>query len=118
MRTSRSTELPLMDVTQSTHTLVVGSDMREPIRSKSHASRLTHATLGAELERDHLERRISRTAIAITWLRQYGGERQGDGRVPGRYVRQAITDFEAQIVAMNARLRDLPPKPAAPRLLP
>jgi hypothetical protein len=96
----------------------VRSDMREPTRSESDASGLARATPGAELERDRLERRISRTAIAITWLRQYGGERQGDGRVPGRYVRQAITDFEAQIVAMKARLRDLPPKRTAPRLSP
>lgn len=83
------------------------------MRSESDAPRLTLGTLGPEHERDYLERRISRIAVAISWLRQYGGERQGDGRIPHRYVRQAITDFEAQIDAMNARLRDLPPKRAA-----
>ena len=103
--------------TQARHPHRPTSGPRGELRDQAYMSptrRTTSPTLGPELDRDHLERRISRIGVAITWLRQYNGDRQGVGQVPQRYVRQAITDFEAQIVAMNARLRELPPKRTAP----
>jgi hypothetical protein len=67
-------------------------------------------TLGAELERDRLNRRVSRTTVAIAALRQHASEHRRElGALP-RPLRQAIADFEAQIEAMNARLRDLAPE--------
>jgi alkylation response protein AidB-like acyl-CoA dehydrogenase len=52
---------------------------------------------------------VGRLTIAIAVLRQRMSE---DRREPGaspRHVRHAIADFEAQIDAMSARLRDLAP---------
>jgi hypothetical protein len=61
-------------------------------------------TLGAALERDRLEHRVSRIAVAIMVLRNVGS---GDRREPPKHVRQAIADFEAQSAAINARLQEL-----------
>lgn len=61
-------------------------------------------TLGAALERDRLEHRVSRIAVAMMVLRNVGS---GDRREPPRHVREAIADFEAQTAAMNARLQEL-----------
>jgi hypothetical protein len=66
----------------------------------------TH-TLGAELERDRLERRVRRMTIAIGVLRQRERENRRGPRASRRHLGQAIADFEAQIEAMNTRLRDL-----------
>lgn len=66
---------------------------------------VTHS-LGAELERDRLERRVRRMTVATGALRQRVSDRRGLGAPPKR-LRHAIADFEAQIDAMNARLRDL-----------
>jgi len=65
-------------------------------------------TLAAALERDRLERRVRRTTVAIASLRQL---ESGDRRRPGgpKHLRRAIADFEAQVEAMTARLRDLAP---------
>ena len=65
----------------------------------------TH-TLGAVLERDRLERRVRRMTVTIGVLRQ----RTSDRREPGarqRRLGQVIADFEAQIEAINTRLREL-----------
>jgi len=65
------------------------------------------STLGAELERDRLEHRVNRIAVAITVLRERAREdRPKLGGAPV-HIRQAIADFEAQLAAMNARLGDL-----------
>jgi hypothetical protein len=69
--------------------------------------------LGVELARDReerrrLERRVGRMTVTVAWLRQYAIEHRGEAIVRPKYVRHAIADFEAQIAAMNARLRDLP----------
>lgn len=67
----------------------------------------TH-TLGAELERDRLEHRMSRAEIAIAALRQRETEQRRElAERPPRHIRRAIADFEAQIAAMRARLQDL-----------
>jgi hypothetical protein len=66
----------------------------------------TH-TLGAQLERDRLERRVRRMTVAIGVLRQRESENRREPRAPHRHLGQAIADFEAQIDAMNSRLRAL-----------
>jgi hypothetical protein len=69
-------------------------------------------TLGATLERDRLERRISRLTIVVGSLRRQAGEHR---RAHPRRVRQAIADLESQVALMNARLRDLDQDGAAPK---
>ena len=64
----------------------------------------TH-TLGAELERDRLERRVNRTTFAVAALRQRASEYRRELGSPPRQLRQVIADFEAQIEEMNGRLR-------------
>jgi hypothetical protein len=64
-------------------------------------------SLGAELERDRLERRARRMRVAIASLHLLADE---SGREPGaapRHLHQTLVDFEAQIDAMNGRLREL-----------
>ena len=65
-------------------------------------------SLAAARERDRLERRVRRATVAIASLRQLENK---DRRQPGghRHLRRAIADFEAQVEAMTARLRDLAP---------
>lgn len=63
-------------------------------------------TLGAELERDRLQRRVSSLTVATDLLRRYEGRHR---REAPRHVRHAIADFEAQLAAMDARLRELAP---------
>jgi len=73
----------------------------------------TTRTLGADLERDRLERRVIRMTVAIAALRQRAsGYRRELGGPPGP-LRHAIADFEDQIEVMNARLRDLSPERTA-----
>jgi len=64
----------------------------------------TH-TLAAELERDRLECRVIRMTVAIGVLR--GRENRLGPGGPQPHLGQVIADFEAQIQAMNTRLRDL-----------
>jgi hypothetical protein len=72
-------------------------------------------SLGAELERDRLERRVARVTIAIAALRERERERERERQhrrepgAPPKHVRLAIADFEAQMEAMTTRLRDLAP---------
>ncbi len=73
-------------------------------------------TLGAELERDRLERRVRRVTVAISALRERASEHRGEVGSPPRHLRQAIADFEAQIEEMNARLRELAPERASSRV--
>ncbi|HEY1516518.1 MAG TPA: hypothetical protein VGF91_08875 [Solirubrobacteraceae bacterium] len=77
---------------------------RAPGRATPHTP--TH-TLGAELERDRLARRVRRMTVAIGVLRQRESENRRERRAPHRHLGRAIADFEAQIETMNARLRDL-----------
>lgn len=72
----------------------------------SVTSNSTTYSLAAVLERDRLERRVSRARLAIAALRASAHRRELGA--PPRHLRFAIADFEAQINAMNARLRDLP----------
>jgi hypothetical protein len=68
-------------------------------------------TLGAELERDRLEHRVGRLAVAVAALRQRANEHRRElGAVPS-HVRHAIADFEAQAAAMDGRLRELAAEP-------
>jgi hypothetical protein len=61
-------------------------------------------TLGAALERDRLEHRVSRVAVAVAALRQRAGDHR---RELPKHIRQTIADFEAQIAAIEARLQEL-----------
>jgi hypothetical protein len=54
--------------------------------------------------------------IAIAALRRHASEHRGElGALP-RPLRRAIADFEAQVEAMNARLRDLAPEGASTQI--
>lgn len=64
-------------------------------------------TLGSELERDRLERRVRRATFAIAVLRQHAREHRSRPGGPPRHLRHAISDFESQVETMNARLREL-----------
>jgi hypothetical protein len=64
-------------------------------------------SLGAELERDRLLRRIRRMTVAMSVLRQRECENRRGPGVPRRHLGHAIADFETQIEAMKTRLRDL-----------
>jgi hypothetical protein len=82
----------------------------------SQAPAISPHTLGAALERDRLEHRVNRVAVVIAALRQHETDHRRQLAEPPRHIRRAIADFEAQIAAMNARLRDLgdrlsPPDP-------
>jgi hypothetical protein len=72
----------------------------------SQARSTSTCTLGAALERDRLEHRVGRVAVAIAVLRHLGSEHR---REPPRHIRQTIADFEAQTAAMRARLQELAP---------
>jgi hypothetical protein len=70
-------------------------------------------TLGAELERDRLERRLRRVTVAIAVLRdRVSGHRPELGTAP-RHLLRAIADFEAQNDALSTRLRNLGRDPAS-----
>jgi hypothetical protein len=73
-------------------------------------------TLGAELERDRLERRVRRMTLAVDSLRRHATAHGHEPAPPPRHLRQAIADFEAQIEAMSARLRDLAPERASTQI--
>jgi len=66
-------------------------------------------SLGADLERDRLERRLKRVTVVAAALRQRASEHRAELGATPRQLGQAIADFEAQITEMNARLRDLKP---------
>lgn len=70
-------------------------------------------TLGEELERDRLMRRVRRVTLAIACLRHVASERRRERDGFPRQLQHAIADFEVQIDAMNARLRDLAAEPGS-----
>jgi hypothetical protein len=64
-------------------------------------------SLGATLERDRLERRATRMTFVVGSLRQRATDSERRLGATPRHLQQVIVDFEAQIEAMNARLREL-----------
>jgi hypothetical protein len=68
--------------------------------------------LGEELERDHLERRVRRDTVAMAMLRERASGYPPEPGTPPRHLLCAIADFELQIEALSARLRDLARDPA------
>jgi hypothetical protein len=70
-------------------------------------------TLGEELERDRLERRVRRVTVAVAVLRERVSAHRPELGRPPRHLLRAIADFEAQIEALSARLRDLGRDPAS-----
>lgn len=69
-------------------------------------------TLGEELERDRLERRVRRVTVAVAVLRERVSAYRPELGTPPRHLRRAIADFETQIEALNVRLGDLARDPA------
>jgi hypothetical protein len=74
--------------------------------TESSIPTFTH-TLGAELERDRLERRVRRMTVAIRVLRHRESENRSEAGTPRRHLGRAVADFEAQVEAMTMRLHDL-----------
>jgi hypothetical protein len=70
-------------------------------------------TLGAELERDRLELRVTRVTVAVAVLRERVSRRRPELGAPPRHLLRAIADFEAQIETLSARLRDLGRDPSS-----
>jgi hypothetical protein len=70
-------------------------------------------TLGEELERDRLERRVRRVTVAVAVLRERVSRHRPELGTPPRHLLRATADFEAQIEALSARLRDLGRDPAS-----
>jgi hypothetical protein len=70
-------------------------------------------SLGADLEHDRLERRVTRVTVATAVLRDRASEDRRELGAPPRHLRQALADFEAQIESMNARLRELASVPGS-----
>lgn len=77
-------------------------------RSSSAAMSATRTgstqTLGETLERDRLERRVSRITVVVESLRRRASE---NGREAPQRVSQTIADLQAQTAVINTRLRDL-----------
>lgn len=63
--------------------------------------------MGAELERARLEHRARRLMVAIVSLRQLSDESGRELRATPKHLHHTLVDFEAQIDAMSARLREL-----------
>lgn len=61
-------------------------------------------TLGMELERDRLERRLQRVTAVLAELHRRASDQRGQFGRPTRPMRQAIGDFEAVSTAIADRL--------------
>ena len=70
-------------------------------------------TLGEALERDRLERRVRRVTVAVALLRERVSRHRPELDMSPRHLRLTIADFEAQLEALSARLRDLHDDPAS-----
>jgi hypothetical protein len=70
-------------------------------------------SLGADLECDRLERRVTRVTVAIAVLRERASEHRPELGARPRHLRHALADFEAQIESMNARLREFASGPGS-----
>jgi hypothetical protein len=64
-------------------------------------------TLGANLERDRLTRRARRVRAVIAALQRQADGAHAAAHAGKRHLRQAISEFEAELVAIDARLNDL-----------
>jgi hypothetical protein len=73
----------------------------------SHADSGTAEKLGAVLERDRLTRRARRVTAVIAALRRQAGGPRAEPHARNRHIHQAITEFEAEVAAINTRLSDL-----------
>lgn len=73
----------------------------------SHVKPGTVEKLGAKLERDRLTSRARRVTAVIATLRRQAGEPDVEPHAQNRHIHQAITEFEAEVAAINTRLSDL-----------
>lgn len=69
--------------------------------------RVPARTPAGSLEHDRLTPRARSLTAAIAALRRQAGGRSADAHAPNPHLHQAIRDFEAEVVAINARLSDL-----------
>jgi hypothetical protein len=81
--------------------------------SVTSISTVSPPTLGEALERDRLERRARRVTVAVAVLRERVSRHRPELDTPPRHLLLTIVDFEAQIEALSARLRDLGRDPAS-----
>jgi hypothetical protein len=75
--------------------------------SVTSTTTLSPHTLGEVLERDRLERRVRRVTVAVAVLRDRLTGHRPELDTPPRHLLLTIADFEAQMEALSARLRDL-----------
>jgi hypothetical protein len=73
----------------------------------SHANPGTAEKLGVVLERDRLTRRARRVTAVIAALRRQAGGPRAEPHARNRHIHQAITEFEAEVAAINTRISDL-----------
>jgi hypothetical protein len=73
----------------------------------SHVKPGTAEKLGAKLERDRLTWRARRVTAVIAALRRQAGGPRAEPHARNRHIHQAITEFEAEVAAINTRLSDL-----------
>jgi hypothetical protein len=62
-------------------------------------------TLGAEPERDRLERRVTRMRFALASLRRHANQHRRQFGTTPRQLQQAIAGFQTQILSIEARLQ-------------
>jgi hypothetical protein len=73
----------------------------------SHVKPGTAEKLGAKLERDRLTWRARRVTAVIAALRRQASGLHAEPHARNRHLHQAITEFEAEVAAINTRLSDL-----------
>jgi hypothetical protein len=106
VRTCSSLQVPLHGAAFAQYRLLTDDFLQSfDLAHMSATSPASAYTLGAELERDRLNCRVSRMTVAIGVLRERENRRWSGA--PHRHLGRVIADFEAQIQAMNLRLRDL-----------
>ena len=64
-------------------------------------------TLGAKLERDRLTGRARRVRAVIVALRRQAGGEQAAAGAGNRHILRAISEFEGELAAIDARLTAL-----------
>ena len=84
--------------------------------SVTSTTTLSPHTLGDVLERDRLERRVRRVTVTVAVLRDRVTRHRREPDTPPRHLLLTIADFEAQLEALSARLRDLGRDPGSTRV--
>jgi hypothetical protein len=90
-------------------------DSAEPVwqQIRCQPRRANDMTLGADLERDRLNRRARRVTAVIAELRRQAKGQPSEANVGHRHLHQAISEFEAEVAEINTRLGDLASRAAS-----